>query len=153
MRSLWLLFGLFTAQLHAQDSIEDPAKLVLTLLNDSASSVIKDAETLLTAHSWESLAYWDSGTPSNRENLYEAVPDVYRFQEGMFDLILYQQDAPSGQKIKGHYRLDGNQLMLLDQNGFEVLDRWRIHYLDKHYLAVDMDGLRVFFVAPDNDPF
>lgn len=145
--------GLMATQLYGQESVEDPARMVLGLLNDSTTSIIKDAEALLTAHSWESLAYWDSGSPSERENLFEAVPDVYHFEGGKFDLILYQQDAPSGKKIKGHYRLDGNQLMLLDQNGFEVLDRWRIHYLDQHYLAVDMEGLRVFFVAPDNDPF
>ena len=142
-----LLFPVF-----GQAQKEDPAEVVLKLLS-TASPFARDSMTIhLEAHSWESLADWDSGTEAERAQLFEAVPDVYRFKNGTFDLLLFAQEEGERRRISGVYQLTEDRLLFYDKSNRTLLDSWTIRFLDAHYLAVDMDGLRVFFVAPDQDP-
>jgi hypothetical protein len=153
MQSLFLMLALCTAPLFAQDQEEEPALLVLRILSDTTWQNNPQTKDHLSTHSWESLAYWDSDMPSDKENLFEAVPDVYRFDEGTFRLRLFKEDQTSNQTITGKYRLNNENLIFLNETGNKELDKWKIIYLDKNYLAVDMQGLRVFLVSPDDDPF
>lgn len=155
MRSLCIVacFFMLGWQLSAQPTSEEPAKLVLELLAADSTQWPENAKALLSEQSWESLAYWDPGTPRKIEQLFEAVPDVYRFEQDAFRVRFFQ--APKGRElIQGKYRLeDETWIVFTDGSGGRELDRWKLLYLDRNYLAVDMDGLRVFFVPPDNDPF
>ena len=131
---------------------EDPAEVVLKLLSTDPPFARDSISAHLQGHSWESLAYWDSGAKADRSQLSEAVPDVYRFRDGAFDLLLFAKEERDKRRISGVYQLEGNRLLFYSASDRTLLDSWTIHYLNADYLAVDMEGLRVFFVAPDQDP-
>lgn len=132
--------------------IEDPAEVVLKILSTDPLFGKDSISVHLEAHSWESLAYWDSGAKADRSQLSEAVPDVYRFRDGAFYLTLFAKEERDKRRISGGYQLKGDRLFFYSKSNRILLDSWTIHYLNADYLAVDMDGLRVFFVAPDHEP-
>ena len=131
---------------------ENSTDMVLKLLSTDSPFTMDSISVHLEAHSWESLAYWDSGVKADRSQLFEAVPDVYRFVDGAFDLLLFAKEERDKRRVSGVYQLKGDRLLLYGASDRTLLDSWRIHYLSADYLAVDMDGLRVFFVTPDQDP-
>jgi hypothetical protein len=128
---------------------DDPAEVVLKLLSTNPHFARDSISVHLEGHSWESLAYWESGTKADRSQLSEAVPDIYRFKDGAFDLLLFAKEERDKRRISGVYQLKGDRLLFYSVSDRTLLDSWTIHYLNADYLAVDMDGLRVFFVAPD----
>lgn len=150
---LSFLLAISSCILSAQEAQEEPAQVVLNLLSGKVPLNRDSIETCLKAHSWESLAYWDSGLELSKSNLFEAVPDVYRFDDTGFQLLLFSEDPANRQPIKGGYVIKEDQLEFVKKRTNEVIDTWTILYVDRNYLAVDMDGLRVFLVPPDNDPF
>ena len=103
---------------------------------------------------WEALAYLDPGSLSDSnavrktadELLQEAVPDVYHFSNGLLRLEPFSgtPSPPAAAPIEVFYALQDRILVLTGtQNGPER-DRWTIHYLDAHYLVLDMGDLRLF---------
>lgn len=139
--------------LQAQPDKKEPALLVLQLLANDSADIKANSIKWLDGQSWESLAYWDPGTPKKTDHLFEAVPDVYRFEDGRFKVRFYRQDEGPA-NASGTFRIEGLKwIVFIDSGSRKELDRWKLLYLDQHYMAVDMDGLRVFFVPPDIDPF
>jgi|GEM_PF-2054801 len=142
------LFGSF--KLNAQE--EQPIDKVLKVLSSPSSAMPEKAISILESHSWEAIAYWDPGTEAIVTNLFEAVPDVYRFDRGNFKIFLQTQGGKP-QTVNGKYTLFGSEIQLFKKDQNEIIDRWKVLFLSNEYLALDMGDLHVFFVLPDNDPF
>ncbi|MDZ7848190.1 MAG: hypothetical protein U5L96_16365 [Owenweeksia sp.] len=82
------------------------------------------------------------------EDLREAVPDYYHFEEGLLTLKLINPENYNeyGATVQAPYRLvNEKRIVLLDPNTGEQKDKWDVIYLDANYLALDMGDLRVFF--------
>lgn len=97
---------------------------------------------------WEALSYIEEADTLLVEGLNEAVPDYYRFREGMVILKLINPKNYNeyGMEATLKYRLHNETVIqLLDSKSGMVKDEWEIIYLDGNYLALDMGDLRVFF--------
>lgn len=97
---------------------------------------------------WEALSYIEEADTLLVESLNEAVPDYYRFREGVVILKLINPENYNeyGMEATLKYRLHNETVIqLLDGKSGMVKEEWEIIYLDKNYLALDMGDLRVFF--------
>jgi hypothetical protein len=136
--------------LNAQE--DQPIDKVLHVLSSPATPLPENAIAILESHSWEALAYWDPESEPDITNVYEAVPDVYRFDNGTVKMNLQSQGGQP-RTINGLYSLFGSEIQLYKKGGSEIADRWKILYLSAEYLALDLGDIHVFFALPDNDPF
>lgn len=97
---------------------------------------------------WEALAYVEEVSAASVDDLNEAVPDYYRFVDGVLDVRLVdQQSGGYGSSLKmGYGVLDGSTLALRKLGSRYAELTWQILYIDKNYLALDMGDIRVFFI-------
>jgi hypothetical protein len=147
------LAGCISSPSLLRAQIEDPAQVVLDILSEAHSSDNPLEFDFLKGRSWEMLAYWNPESPATKDELFEAVPDVYRFENGKLKGRVLTDLNSDPIVISGHYSRSGNTLTLFKESGGMAADKWVILYLDEKYLALDMGDLRVFLVPPDNDPF
>ena len=135
-----------SAGTYAQEARDSVVQIVFNALTSDQPNVHKPIKPLLMNARWEALAYWDSNTPKELQYMSEAVGDLYEFREdGSFTIRLVDPDDPRslGLEIKGTYRLEDLAVVLISENGKEM--SWNIHYLDKNYLILNSDGLRIFY--------
>jgi len=125
---------------------------VLRLLKADQPQLPANPEALLCAGKWEALAYWSQEAAAGDTGLQEAVPDWYTFlTDDTFEIMLV--DARNAgqvrQVISGHWWLAQGLVRVVPLGAKEVKGSWQIWYLDEHYLVLEMEGLRVFFVHPE----
>lgn len=96
---------------------------------------------------WEALAYLaiDSSQHPADTVLREAVGDQYQFGKDTLQVRLVERDDNGYQHFAVPYRREGRHLILPPSPRFQAAQKWEIRYLKAPYLALDMDGLRVFF--------
>jgi len=136
-------FVMNTIGLTAQLDPEAVREKVITALRSSHIPTKADS-SYLVAGAWEALAYLED---TSSENLYQAVPDYYSFKNDqlLLKLINPQNKNEYGVEIEVRYELVNNTLLLFDKETGEVKSSWKLLYLDNNYLAMEMDGLFVFF--------
>lgn len=141
----WFIFSLLFAGLNVQGQLDPEAvrQKVLKALKEKRVPTSRDS-SYLVAGAWEALAYLEDTTT---ENLFQAVPDYYSFKNGklLLKLINPQNKNEYGVEIEVNYKLLNNKLLLFDTNTGELKSTWKLLYLDKNYLGMEMDGLFVFF--------
>jgi hypothetical protein len=102
-------------------------------------------DELLIGPEWEALAYWEVGQPKQLEYLNEAVGDVYQFQPTSFVIKLVDPNNPRTylKSVTGSLKREGRNLELIAANGNQLAIT--IIFIDKNYLVIELDGLRLFF--------
>lgn len=134
----------FAPVAEAQNEIS--REQVLRALRLTRPSLPEQPEEALTAGGWEALAYLNQEVMNTSDGLEEAVPDVYRFEEGHFTVQLAATSG-EGQELSGDYQLDEKGFIKLSKTGGkEVISTWRIWYLDSRYLVLEVEGLRLFLI-------
>lgn len=149
--AFWLLV-LSSVYSFGQPS-NDPIGVVLEALSDPCGRFTEESIVYLEANSWETLAYWIPNEKPDRSQVQEAVADVYRWNNGVFEGFVYNQNIGERQKIKGRYKVVDSRIKLFMNASLKEFDSWTICYLDANYLVLDMGDLKVFLVPPDQDPF
>lgn len=147
---LILFFLVSSAALCAQKAPtgeEAIAKVLAVLKGEEQSAVIEPK--YLRRGAWEALAYLatDSIKQAKAEDLAQAVPDYYRFRDDRVLLKLIDQENSNryGLEMDLPYRIEQDAIIVMDKKGQAEKARWQILYLDDNYLALNMDGLRLFF--------
>jgi hypothetical protein len=118
---------------------------VLDALTAEPLALPNNLDELLIGPEWEALAYWEIGQPKQLEYLNEAVGDIYQFQPTSFVIKLIDPNNPRTylQAITGQFARKERRIVLTSSSGKELnLD---IIFIDKNYLVLEMDGLRLFF--------
>ena len=118
---------------------------VFQALTTDQINVSEDINKHLVGPEWEALAYWETHSEKKLENMFEAVGDIYQFQPTSFVIKLRNPENPREflSAITGSYRLEENTLILKSQSG-NYMDM-RITYLDKNYLVLELEDMRIFF--------
>lgn len=118
---------------------------VFHALTTDQINVSEDINKHLVGPEWEALAYWETNSEKKLENMFEAVGDIYQFQPTSFVIKLRNPENPREflSAITGSFRLEENNLILKSQSG-NYMDM-RITYLDKNYLVLELEGMRIFF--------
>lgn len=145
--NIFLSFLFFGTSALAQSQMDPDS--VMTVVLDALTTEVHTAngniDSLLSAGSWEALAYWDMTTPKTTESLQEAVGDRYSFGESQFQIDLIDPNNPRqvGISVKGQYQRNDYSLTLFTRaNGpKQYLDIW---YIDEKYLVIELDKLRIF---------
>lgn len=146
----FLLVAHQNANAQKNDSAPDPGEVireVYEVLAGKRPAPTENLEANLKKGAWEALSYLEEQSKMEIEDLREAVPDYYRFFENevLLKLINPENYNEYGTQVRVTYRVSAkNQILLLDKEG-KVKEEWKVIYLDKNYLALDMGGLRVFF--------
>lgn len=138
---LWSFWGA-----QAQHDPDSVIKIVWNALSAEETYIEESEESLLVDCDWEALSYWDTKSPKNMSNMFEAVGDVYRFnKDGSFLLRLIDPSNPKtfGLEVKGSYVRKAEIISLTSEAG--KLQHWQIVFLDQNYLILEIDGLRIFF--------
>jgi hypothetical protein len=133
----------FSTIAQSQDSAIYVVLKALTADEPSVSPPVKD---LLISGEWEALAYWEMGTPKELTSLNEAVGDLYTFNDDftfLMKLIDPNDSHQIGTRISGKYRIEDRIITMIAKNG-KSMDA-EIRFLDRLYLILEMDGLRIFF--------
>lgn len=152
MRStLLIILALFgSAFSWAQEGPSGPeavAKVLRVLKGEEQSAQVR--LKFLKRGAWEALAYLatDSVAQADEGDLAQAVPDYYRFREEQVLLKLIDQENSNryGLELNLPYQVEVDQIIVYDDQGKKEKARWQILYLDDNYLALNMDGLRLFF--------
>jgi len=145
------IFLLITSRSTAQTDSLTPAKALATvhkiLTEPSKPPLSKDLHTLLERGAWEALAYVGEDSDMSETDVQEAVPDYYRFKNGVLLLKLIDPENSQryARKFEVPYRWKRPDIHLLDTSSGTTRDRWEIRYLSSEYLALDMGELRIFF--------
>ncbi len=143
----------FVFSLSAQSQNKDSTiYVVLHALTADGISVSQPIKDLLINASWEALAYWETTDPKNLDYLHEAVGDIYTFGNDLsFILRMIDKNNQNqfGLEIKGTYQLNEYDLILKAENGKYITSK--IRYLDKLYLILEFDGLRIFYTKSKSD--
>ena len=142
-----LLIALFLGgSLRAQEPQDSVVRIVFDALTAEKPNVTQPVKTELLYAQWEALAYWDSNTAKDLNNLSEAVGDLYTFKkDNTFQIRLIDPQDPRslGIEINGVYRIEELKLVLTSEKNKEMT--WNLFYLDKNYMILELDGLRIFF--------
>lgn len=110
---------------------------------------IEDVNKNISHSPWEALAYMEEGSMSSLDDLNEAVPDYYHFQNNLLQLKLIdaQNSGGFGKELIIPFKINGGEtILLINPKSNRVEDSWDILYLDNNYLALDMGDIRVFFI-------
>lgn len=144
-RGLLLLLVLGGATLQGQ-SQEEARQQVRNILTRPVAELPLEKEALEKGI-WEALAYLaiDSSQTPPDTLLREAVGDQYQFGEDTLQVRLVERDAAGYQHFAVPYQRQGRSIILPPSQRYQQAQRWHIRYLKAPYLALDMDGLRVFF--------
>lgn len=144
VKHLLLLVSLHLGMMcHAQSDTAVINQLVRALTSDIPQIVSKD---LITTAEWEALSYWDVNDPPVFDYLYEAVPDVYAFEGKVFKIKLVDPNnyRRFGTTIEGQWEWGNNALIIKPANG-RPAQTWKVIYLSKEYLVLEIENLRIFF--------
>ena len=137
----------FFFSVFAQGQPKDSAiYVVLNALTADEVSIAEPVNDLLINVEWEALAYWDTNDPKELDYLQEAVGDIYSFgKDATFKLRMIDQNNQDqfGLEINGKFTLEKYNLILKAENGKSIT--CSIRYLDKLYMILDFDGLRIFY--------
>ncbi|WP_417600132.1 hypothetical protein [Owenweeksia hongkongensis] len=149
--TLLAFFSFVGILLHGQsDAATKAREHMFRALTVADGIFIKDLETNISHFPWEALAYMEEGSMLSMDDLNEAVPDYYYFQDNnLLQLKLIDAKNPEGfgTDLTIPYRIDGGvTILLINPKANKVEDSWDILYLDKNYLALDMGDIRVFFI-------
>lgn len=146
------LWGLLILLLGLPGIAQDPPsqsqaqKKVLAILSGEESRVPQEAAALLSQTGWEALAYLEMPVPQGQDTaLQQAVGDRYYFGEDSLQVSLKQRQGAKAESFAVPYRVSNARVVVAEESGGQESSLWKILYLDSHYLALDMDGLRVFF--------
>ncbi|MBI1316952.1 hypothetical protein GC167_08870 [bacterium] len=153
---LWLCV-MGSWEVRAQEP-ENPVDRVYQMLIAPPYPIEGSVISLLENGPWEALAYLDPGRiPETHATqgppgdlLQEAVPDLYHFSGGMLRLEPFSGANSKGESrpIEVYYTLVERALVLASTPNGPERDRWTIHYLNAHYLVLDMGDLRLFLTHP-----
>lgn len=122
--------------------------MVFTTLTLQKPAIAGNADSLIQLGAWEALSYLEEGESLTKDDLQEAVPDYYQFFKTnvLVKLINPKNTNEYGVEARPLYRLTASgQIELLKPNVLKPVQTWQIIYLDAHYMALEMGGLRVFF--------
>lgn len=122
---------------------------MFSVLTIAEGVFIEDLKINIERSPWEALAYMEEGQMLSIDDLQEAVPDYYYFKNNLLQLKLIdpQNAGEFGTELSVAYDLgSGDVISLINPNSYQVKDSWKILYLDKNYLALDMGDVRVFFI-------
>ncbi|MGB0175534.1 MAG: hypothetical protein ACPF9D_00110 [Owenweeksia sp.] len=150
LQILMVLISLFPFVLMAQeDEGEKALKKVLEVLTVKEPQLpdVTQLPGMLQKGAWEALSYINEGAGEyDTDDLLEAVPDYYNFGESevIIKLIDPNDYNQYGIEVTVKYRVLSGKVELLNPQG-ELKSSWELLYLDKHYMALDMGELRVFF--------
>lgn len=151
LRPLFLLGAwtlLLGTPLAAQESPSQSQaqKKVLAILVGQESRVPQDAAAQLRRTGWEALAYLEAPVPEGQDTtLQQAVGDRYYFGKDSLQVNLKQRRRAKAEEFEVPYRVSNSRIVIAEESGGQESSLWKILYLDAHYLALDMDGLRIFF--------
>lgn len=136
--------------LQAQSDAATKAKEhMFSALTGAEGVVIENLETNLYHGPWEALAYVEEDAMSSMEDIQEAVPDYYHFDNGLLHLKLVDPENLSefGTVMDIPYKLENaKSIVLINPRSKREDGGWDILYLDRNYLALDMGEIRVFFI-------
>lgn len=112
------------------------------------SQPIDNAWNLIKPSAWEALAYLEPSDETKVEDLQQAVPDYYNFNDStvFIKLINPENFDEYGVELEIQYRIvQDSKVQVLDPKSGAVRDEWLIIGLDRNYLALDMGDVLVFF--------
>ena len=144
-KALLMLLVLAGASLWGQ-SQEEARRQVRQILTRPVTELPLE-EKALKKGTWEALAYLaiDSSQHPADTLLREAVGDQYQFGKDTLQVRLVERDGAGYQQFAVPYKRQERTLILPPSQRYQKAQRWQIRYLKAPYLALDMDGLRVFF--------
>lgn len=119
---------------------------VLNALTTEQRKLSEPADSLLELGAWEALAYWDTRDDKSVESLHEAVGDRYAFSDGRFVIQLIDPNNPRqlGMKVEGFYERVRYRVEFHKTADSGPIMAFEIWYLDKNYMVIQMDELRIF---------
>jgi hypothetical protein len=134
----------------------DALKLVFNTLMLESPQINGSTDSLLQLGAWEALSYLENKDNATMDDLQEAVPDYYHFFEStvLIKLINPQNSNEYSMEVQVNYKSTSSTHQInLYKSGSDTPSRtWQIIYLDTNYMALEMDGLRVFFThAPPQE--
>lgn len=149
MKIFLILFILSGSLIRAQTTEGEKAlQKVLDVLTLSAPEISENPVEDIQKGAWEALSYMEELKDSTytADDLLEAVPDYYHFEEKQVFIKLINPENYNeyGVEAKVPYLMNNENIELYNTKG-EKKDSWKILYLDSYYLALDMGDVRVFF--------
>jgi hypothetical protein len=148
-RLLWLFTFFISLVSRAQDNNDpnSPLRQVYEFLTQNPQPV-DSAFDLIQLSAWEALAYLEVIENMQTGDLREAVPDYYHFKGNTLTIKLMDPETNEyGVEFITPFRIvDNSRILLIDGNSGSVRDEWSIIGMDRHYLALHMGELKVFFI-------